>query len=314
MSQAVVMDQAVNRAVNQEANEAANLEADLTTRQSPVDAWYGDGAALAAVDAHAHVFARGLPRAPVVRHSPDYDASLNTYVAHLAAHGITHAVLVQPSFLGPDNSFFVDVLHRYPARFRGVAVVGPSIGDDELIALDRVGVVGMRLNLVGLPIPDFNAPEWRALFTRINTLGWHVEIHRDAVAVPGIAATLLAQSCTLVIDHFGRPSAALGECDPGFRELLTLADTGRVWVKLSAAYRNCLEGDGMEAALGAASALRRAFTAERLVWGSDWPHTQHRERVHFDATHASLACWLPDPKERARVLCDSPKTLFRFDQ
>ncbi|HDR9583042.1 TPA: amidohydrolase family protein [Burkholderia stabilis] len=277
-------------------------------------AWYASTGVVAAVDAHAHVFARDLPLAPVVRHAPDYDASLDAYVGHLAAHGITHAVLVQPSFLGTDNAFFVDVLRRYPSRFRGVAVVDPGIDDDALGALDRAGVVGMRLNLVGLPIPDFGTHAWRALFARINALGWHVEIHREAADLHAIAASLLAQSCTLVIDHFGRPSPSLGERDPGFRHLLSLADTGRVWVKLSAAYRNSLSGDGTDAALGAAQALRAAFTAERLVWGSDWPHTQHRERVDFDATRAALERWLPDPDERTRVLRDAPRTLFRFDQ
>ncbi|MCA8094113.1 amidohydrolase family protein [Burkholderia anthina] len=279
-----------------------------------VDAWYAAGPAVAAVDAHAHVFARGLPLAPVVRHAPDYDASLDTYVAHLAAHGITHAVLVQPSFLGTDNTFFVDVLRRYPRRFRGVAMVDPAISDRDLDALDRAGVVGMRLNLVGLPIPDFGARAWRALFARINALGWHVEIHRGIEDLRAIATPLLAQSCTLVIDHFGRPSPALGACAPSFRELLSLADTGRVWVKLSAAYRNSVSGDGTTDALDAAHALRTAFTAERLVWGSDWPHTQHRERVDFDAAYAALARWLPDTGERMRVLRDSPRTLFRFDQ
>lgn len=70
-----------------------------------IDAWYSADPAVAAVDAHAHVFAHGLPLAPVVRHAPDYDATLDTYIAHLAEHGITHAVLVQPSFLGTDNTF-----------------------------------------------------------------------------------------------------------------------------------------------------------------------------------------------------------------
>ncbi|WP_176046730.1 amidohydrolase family protein [Burkholderia sp. BCC1644] len=279
-----------------------------------MDAWCTADPAVAAIDAHAHVFARGLPLAPVVRHAPDYDASLDTYVAHLAEHGITHAVLVQPSFLGTDNAFFVDVLRRYPRRFRGVAVVDPTISDRDLDALDRAGVVGMRLNLVGLPIPDFGAPAWRALFARINALGWHVEIHRGIEDLHTITAPLLAQSCTLVIDHFGRPSPALAERAPSFRRLLLLADTGRVWVKLSAAYRNSVAGDGAIDAFGAARALRTAFTAERLVWGSDWPHTQHRERVDFDATYAALARWLPDSGERLRVLRDSPRTLFRFDQ
>lgn len=279
-----------------------------------VDAWYTGNPAVAAVDAHAHVFARGLPLAPVIRHAPDYDASLDAYVAHLAAHGITHAVLVQPSFLGTDNTYFVDVLRRYPQRFRGVAMVDPAISDSELDALDRAGVVGMRLNLVGLPIPDFGAPVWRALFARINALGWHVEIHRGIEDLHAITAPLLAQSCTLVIDHFGRPSPTLGERAPSFRRLLLLADTGRVWVKLSAAYRNSVAGDGAIDAFGAARALRTAFTAERLVWGSDWPHTQHRERVDFDGAYAALARWLPDPGERLRVLRDAPRTLFRFDQ
>ncbi|MGS0894436.1 amidohydrolase family protein [Burkholderia stagnalis] len=293
----------MDRAVNEPVSHATQ-----------VVAWLASTSAVEAVDAHAHVFARDLPLAPVVRHAPDYDASLDAYVAHLAAHGVTHAVLVQPSFLGTDNTFFVDVLRRHPSRFRGVAVVDPAIDDDELGRLDRAGVVGVRLNLVGLPIPDFGTRAWRALFARVNALGWHVEIHREAADLPAIAAPLLAQSCTLVIDHFGRPSPALGARDPGFRHLLSLADTGRVWVKLSAAYRNSLGGDGTEAALGAAQALRAAFTAERLVWGSDWPHTQHRECVDFDATRAALARWLPDADERARVLRDSPRTLFRFDR
>ncbi|HIH2747493.1 amidohydrolase family protein [Burkholderia aenigmatica] len=291
-----------------------NHLAEQVPAASSVDAWYAGSPAVAAVDAHAHVFVRGLPLAPVFRHAPDYDASLDAYVAHLAAHGITHAVLVQPSFLGTDNTYFVDVLRRYPQRFRGVAMVDPAISDSDLDALDRAGVVGMRLNLVGLPIPDFGAPDWRALFARINALGWHVEIHRGIEDLHAITAPLLAQSCTLVIDHFGRPSPALGERAPSFRRLLLLADTGRVWVKLSAAYRNSVAGDGAIDASGAARALRTAFTAERLVWGSDWPHTQHRERVDFDTAYAALARWLPDLGERMRVLRDAPRTLFRFDQ
>src|ERR1700752_4066277 len=77
------------------------------------------------IDAHAHVFVRGLPLAPTRRHAPDYDATLTAYSALLQRHAISHAVLVQPSFLGTDNSFFLDVLKRFPDRFRGVAVVDP---------------------------------------------------------------------------------------------------------------------------------------------------------------------------------------------
>ena len=44
----------------------------------------------------------------------------------LDPNGVSHAVLVQPSFLGMDNHYLLDALRRYP-RFRGIAVVQPTI-------------------------------------------------------------------------------------------------------------------------------------------------------------------------------------------
>lgn len=235
-----------------EAREAHDKRAPL------VDAWYGSGAApIEAVDSHAHVFLRSLPRIPSARHSPEYDATLESYVAHLSACGITHAVLVQPSFLGTDNHFFVDALARYPQRFRGIAVVNPCTAEDEFARLEATDVVGIRLNLVGLPIPDFTAPRWRALLARANALGWHVEVHRRAADLPAIIPALLDQSCRVVVDHFGRPAPHLGTLDPGFRFLLSIAGTGQVWVKLSAAYRNIGSGDGTAFGTRGARAARR---------------------------------------------------------
>src|SRR5215217_2404681 len=108
-----------------------------------------------AVDTHAHVFRRGLPLADVRRYAPDYDATPEDYIKVLDGNGISHAVPVQPSFLGTDNSYLVDALHRYP-RFRGIAVVQPTTSPDELRALDKAGVVGIRLNLIGAPDPQFD--------------------------------------------------------------------------------------------------------------------------------------------------------------
>jgi hypothetical protein len=56
--------------------------------------------AVTAVDAHAHVFRRGLPLAASIRYAPDYDATPEDYLKTLEANGISNAVLVQPSFLG----------------------------------------------------------------------------------------------------------------------------------------------------------------------------------------------------------------------
>ena len=58
--------------------------------------------------------------------------------------------------------------------------------------------------------------------------------------------------------------------------------------------------------------LLRHFGAERLVWGSDWPNTQHREVADFGSTQHALAQWIPDAVARARILVDTSARLFRF--
>jgi predicted TIM-barrel fold metal-dependent hydrolase len=269
--------------------------------------------AVSAVDAHAHIFVRGLPLAPQRRHAPDYDATLDAYVAHLAANGVSHGVLVQPSFLGTDNSFFAAASRKYPQRFRGVAVVDPAISDAGLDALTRDGVVGVRLNLVGLLLPDLKQGVWPHLFARINALRWHVEVHRQAADLPVIVDALLAQRCTVVVDHFGRPDPDAGSADPGFQYLLSTAATGNVWVKLSAAYRSVRDDSGEATGNALAGRLLAAFGAERLVWGSDWPHTQHQHVIDYASSLRALHAWIPDPSQRRTILTTSAKTLFHID-
>lgn len=258
-----------------------------------------------AVDSHAHVFVRGLPLAARRRHAPDYDAPLADYLALLDAHGVSHAVLVQPSFLGTDNRFLLAALHAAPRRLRGVAVVDPDISDAELQALHEAGIRGIRLNLVGLPLPDLAQPDWQRLLVRVRTLDWHVEVHRPAQDLALAAQPVLDAGCRLVVDHFGLPD---GEGVSGW--LLHAAGEGRTWVKLSAAYRSWPDN---APATAAAAALLQAFGPGRLLWGSDWPHTQHRERMDYTRAHAALDGWVPDAAARQHILADTPAELFQFD-
>jgi predicted TIM-barrel fold metal-dependent hydrolase len=131
----------------------------------------------AAVDTHAHVFRQGLALAQVRRHTPDHDATLAEYLALLDAHGLSHGVLVQPSFLGTDNSYLVQALRAARGRLRGVAVVAEDIAEMALQDLAEAGVAGIRLNLIGLDLPSLQTPAWQTLLARVNALGWHVELH-----------------------------------------------------------------------------------------------------------------------------------------
>ena len=280
---------------------------------------------ITAVDSHAHVFERGLPLTSQRRHAPDYDALTDDYLALMDAAGVSHGVLVQPSFLGTDNHYFLQAIARHPRRLRGVAMVDAATDIGRLRMLADQGTVGVRVNLVGLPIPDFATPQWQALLGHIRELDWHLEIHRDAHDLPGLLDTLLPTGCRLVIDHLGRPDPALGAQDPGFRHLLRSADSGRVWVKLSAAYRTArspradaaartpeLAAQDAGSARETVAALLAAFGPGRLVWGSDWPHTQHQDFIDYPRSRALLDDWVPDAAQRRRILVDTPAELFRF--
>ncbi|EHK64539.1 amidohydrolase family protein [Achromobacter arsenitoxydans] len=266
----------------------------------------------AAVDTHAHVFRQGLALADTRRHTPDYDATLADYLGLLDAHGLSHGVLVQPSFLGTDNSHMVEALRAAPERLRGVAVVNPDVSEAGLRLLADAGVVGIRLNLIGLDLPLLQTLAWRTLLERVNALGWHVEVHLQAARLEGLMPALLAAGCRVVVDHFGRPDPALGVSDPAFQYLLRQAGSGQVWVKLSAPYRNWSAPACAASGRLAAQQLLDAYTPERLMWGSDWPHTEHRHLASYPAATQWLDAWIDDPAQRRVLLADTPLRLFKF--
>jgi predicted TIM-barrel fold metal-dependent hydrolase len=262
-----------------------------------------------AIDTHAHVFHRGLKLAPGRRYAPDYDAPLALYLQQLDQNGITNGVLVQPSFLGTDNSYLVECLKATNGRLRGIAVVDVAVAADELRALDRAGVAGIRLNLVGQKLPDLTSPDWTALLAQIRTLDWQVEIQRNAGDLAALAPTLLDQGVKVVLDHFALPDPKLGIDDPGFQSVLKLGATRNVWVKISAPYRNGAAGEAF--AKQAYPLLRTAFGVDRVLWGSDWPHTQFEATQSYARNRKFLDELVTDADERARVLA-SPRELFRF--
>lgn len=268
--------------------------------------------AVTAIDTHAHVFERGLPLAAQRRYVPGYDAPLAAYLAQLDGCGVSHGVLVQPSFLGTDCSYLLDALRREPERLRGVAVIEPDCRFDTLAAMAEAGVVGVRLNLIGLrdsPLSSHIAPDTLA---HIRELGWHVEVHAEAARIEGIVAPLLERGVEVVVDHFGRPQPEVGVRDPGFRRLLDITRGGRVWVKVSAAYRNSV-GDSDEAfAREALLLLKEAATPERLMWGSDWPHTQFEASANFAATFGIAQRLFSDEAERRAVLCTTAAHFYGF--
>ena len=265
---------------------------------------------LSGIDTHAHIFRRDLPMVPGRRYSPDYDAELDTYLAHLDENGLAHGVLIQPSFLGTDNSHIEAAIAAHPDRLRGVAVVSPDVSLAELDRLKAAGFAGIRLNLVGKELEDYASDRWQRLFEALGQRGMQVEIQRRFEDFPLFLPAMLAAGVTIVIDHFGLPQGGIDPMRPEHAALLTLLSSPQIWVKLSAPYRS-----GMDQTAAASSlALLRAAAGglDRMVWGSDWPHTQHEQETGYADQLAFLTTLLPDPGERQRVLAVNPARLFGF--
>ena len=260
-----------------------------------------------AVDTHAHAFVLAGRMAASRRYTPRRDSPLSDYIIELDQAGIAQAVLVQPSFLGTDNSYLVSCLCAYPDRLRGIAVVDPSWGGGALARLGSAGIVGIRLNLLGLDTDFLSSKEWQDLFGRVAALGWQIEVHDQGRRIPTLLDALWPCGARIVIDHFGRPEPGMGLDDPGVRAITRSAGARRIWVKLSGPYR-CL-GD----AASYARHYLQALGPDRLLWGSDWPWTQHEDGLSYGPTRDWLDGWIPDPLVRAAILDANPRALFAFD-
>ena len=174
----------------------------------------------------------------------------------------------------------------------------------------KAGVVGIRLNLVGLPIPDFSAAPWPKLLGQLVEWNWQVEVQRKMADLPQVLTPLLGAGVTVVVDHFGLPDQALGDKDPALEFLLAQGKTRRVYCKVSAPYRSGKDGEGIGKALY--PRLRDALGADRLLWGSDWPHTGFEKVQTYAQNRAFLDAMVSDEKERAAIMGANAAGLFRF--
>lgn len=264
-----------------------------------------------ACDTHAHVISPDIGTYPLVE-DRSYTPAVATeaqYLDMLDTLGFSRGVLVQPSIYGTDNGYLLDVLARNPGRLRGVAVVSPEISDRELQRMHALGVRGVRFNLLfrgGLDLLQLERMD-----ARIASYGWHLQFLIDVRDLTFLAERLARLCCPVVIDHMGHLPAVNGLNNPGFLRLLDGLERLDWWVKLSGTYR--LSTRYPDFAEADALACRLLDTrADRLLWGSDWPHVAQQQIPNTTRLLNRLATWAPSPALRHRILVDNPRELYDF--
>ena len=226
--------------------------------------------------------------------------------------GLERVIVVQSSTHGTDHACLLDAIAQLGPGARGVGMVDVGVTNAALHRLTAGGVVAARfLMMPGGVVPWDEVPR---LAARVAAVGWLVNLQVRGEDLADRFDAVAGLRGPVVIDHMGN----YGLVDPeseAFRVLLRLLDTGRVWVKLSAPYAQGVMGAfPYDAAARVARALVR-HAPERLVWGSDWPHTFLTEVYRQPAPDPQalfglLGEWVGDEAVWQRILVDTPNRLF----
>jgi predicted TIM-barrel fold metal-dependent hydrolase len=244
-----------------------------------------------------------------------------------AALGVERVVLVQPSVYGTDNACLLAALRELgPQYARGIAVANlDTITDSALHDLHEAGVRGLRLNLHVQGGSADAARQQVAQAARLRALaGWSLQVHAALDVVVALLEDFRRLAVPVVLDHYAGgllPDAASEEL---LAEVLAELRRGALYVKLSAPYR-LWPGAGPDQAARLARLFHEA-APERVLWGSDWPHTGGSGQRTGDGSAIEafrsvddahdlrqlLAC-LPDEDARLRLLVRNPAALYGFD-
>jgi predicted TIM-barrel fold metal-dependent hydrolase len=116
----------------------------------------------------------------------------------------------------------------------------------------------------------------------------------------------------VLVDHCGRPSPAAGVGQAGFRELLRLAGTDRVYVKLSGYLKWAGGPYRYDVARPYVDALLDAFTPRRCLWASDWPFLRAAMRIDIGPLLVLFERLVPRSEDRRHIQWETPRRLLGF--
>ena len=268
------------------------------------------------IDTHVHVFEKKYPLSPGRGYNPP-DSTLADLKHLHKTLGIERVVFTQPSVYGTDNSAILDGMQALnaetPNRARCVVAITMDISDDELAALDRSGVRGVRLNTDnkgGMPVEMDTIPDLEA---RIAPFGWHVEWLFPGKDILELMPVFKRLKVPMSIGHFAYQPATAGVRAPGFQALLELMRRGNTWIKISGANRvSATDLPPYDDVKPLAQALIAAAPA-RIMWGTDWPHPNKYVVNPNDGDLVdAFGDWVSDETMRKKIMVDTPATFYRF--
>lgn len=273
-------------------------------------------------DTHVHIIGSQIdyPMVAERRYTPGL-ARVQDLKTHLQGLDLERAIIIQPSVYGFDNRCTLDALQAMQGKARAVLVLPEGTPDAELQALDLQGARGIRLNIESTG--DFSANDLAAQLqfwgVRLADIGWHIQVYAPMTYIAACADVIAKLPAPVVLDHFALWEDVNCSSKESHR-LLDLLATGKIYIKLSASYRQSIQHPSALAKLVHRLLFLRS---DRLLWGSDWPHTNREAgkmptevSMFKDVLPAAMAdelrVWLDGADWQQQVLVENPARLYRF--
>jgi predicted TIM-barrel fold metal-dependent hydrolase len=266
-------------------------------------------------DTHFHVWAPHLfPYAEKRRYTPPA-APVEHYLKMAQAIGLARGVIVQPSVHADRTELVLDAVEKSLGALRGMIIAKPGLTEPEIAKLHAGGVRGVRFASRKHHGNRFD----RALFQRTADLvapfGWILDLQIDDEAIIELADLVRGATQPTIIDTMGHIDARKGLDQPALRVLLDLVSGPSTYLKLHGANRFLAWGVPYADIVAVAQALvTRA--PHRMLWGTDWPHSEVFEprQMPNDADLLDMLLdYAPDEATRKLILVDNPQALFDFD-
>lgn len=207
-------------------------------------------------DSHLHIIDNRFPLVPNNGYLPDA-FTCEDYLTRMQGYALAGGAIVSGSFQAFDQTYLVDALKTLGSSFVGVTQLPATVSDEELLALNSVGVRAVRFNLKRGGSEEITYLD--SMARRVYELvGWHVELYIDSRELLVLYETLAALPA-VCIDH-------LGLSKEGFGTVLKLVERG-VHVKATGFGRVDFD---------VSTALKEicAVNPQSLMFGTDLPSTR----------------------------------------
>lgn len=274
------------------------------------------------IDIHTHVVSPDTARYPLAPHggkqsewSQKRPVTAEGLIAEMDKAGVAKSAVVHASTVyGSDNSYLADSVAKHSDRFTGVFSIDMLAADApaQFDRWTRAGLTGIRLFTTGSTSPG--QAEWLAdprtfpVWERAEAASMAVCLQMRPEGAPDLLKLLgRFRRVPIVLDHLARVTISDGPPYAAAKWLFDLAKHPNLFLKLTT---RTVE----QASEGASTAeeffprVVKAFGADRIAWGSNFPaHAGPLSRLTEEAA-LTLSC-LSD-SDRASIFAGTARRLY----